>query len=163
MIIRSTGWADWWLPALHSPYPAAAGSNVGFISGYFRSSPSAPAFTPPAGQGWWNNFTVERGAQPPPAQPVFSAAAPACWAVAAAAPLPLPLACMPTLPKLHLAAQRACDADPAPTSALAGVFYFLDEMSTPEAAASASDCAARCSTTEGCDAYNFCPMEATEG
>lgn len=82
----------------------SSGSNVGFISGYFRSSPSAPAFTPPAGQGWWNNFTVERG-----------------------------------------------------------VFYFLDEMSTPEAAASASDCAARCSTTEGCDAYNFCPMEATEG
>lgn len=43
------------------------------------------------------------------------------------------------------------------------MFYYLDDMSTPEAAASASDCAARCSTTQGCDAYNFCPLEATEG
>lgn len=45
----------------------------------------------------------------------------------------------------------------------AGVFYFLDNMGTAEAAASASDCAARCASTEGCDAYNFCPQDATDG
>ncbi len=38
-----------------------AGPSIGFISGYLLSTPSAPTFQPPAGQGWWNNFTVEKG------------------------------------------------------------------------------------------------------
>lgn len=41
--------------------PVAAGPNVGFISGYLISTPSAPAFQPPSGAGWWNNYTVEKG------------------------------------------------------------------------------------------------------
>lgn len=67
-----------------------------------------------------------------------------------------------TLPRLLVHAtnevSRCCIRSPH-----AGVFYFLDKMGTAEAAASASDCAARCASTEGCDAYNFCPQDATDG